>query len=207
MRNILHLPGSNATEPFEHLIHDLRGQKVMLDADLARVYGVPTKALNQAVKRNQARFPADFAFRITAEELAAVATNRSQFVTGSQKHRDPLHLPYAFTEHGALMAANVLNSSRAVQMSVFVMRAFVRMRSLLGTHTELARQLKDIETKLAKLTTRMNGVEPALLDVLQHLMRLLDPPPQPEPSPKPPIGFQVREAPVRYGARLKHRRA
>lgn len=113
------------TERIERCIFLVRGQKVLLDADLALIYGVSTKVLNQAVKRNLRRFPSDFVFRLTAEELEAVqsqiaiASNRSQIVTGSQKHRDPRFLPYAFTEHGAIMAANVLNSRRAVQMSVF----------------------------------------------------------------------------------------
>jgi hypothetical protein len=117
----------------------VRDQRVILDADLAAMYGVSTKALNQAVKRNSTRFPEDFAFQITNEEAVSlsqsVATqksaskpNRSQIVTGSQKHRDPRAHPWAFTEHGALMAANILRSERAVQMSVFVVRAFVRQR-------------------------------------------------------------------------------
>ena len=94
----------------EILILNLRGQKVLLDADLATIYGVPTKALNQAVKRNADRFPEDFCFQLSTEEWEAL--NRSQIVTGSQKHRDPRFLPRAFTEHGALMAANVLNSPK-----------------------------------------------------------------------------------------------
>ena len=101
------------TERIERFIFLIRGQKILLDADLALIYGVPTKVLNQGVKRNMRRFPSDFVFRLTAEELEAIqsqiatGTNRSQIVTGSQKHRDPRFLPYAFTEHGAIMAANV----------------------------------------------------------------------------------------------------
>src|SRR5262249_31646737 len=91
------------------LIRTIRGKKVILDADLARIYGVPTKALNQAVKRNSVRFPSDFVFQLTTQETANL--NRSQIVTGSQKHRDPRLRPYAFTENGAIMAANVLNSA------------------------------------------------------------------------------------------------
>jgi hypothetical protein len=125
----------------DSLITTVCGQKVILDAELARIYGAPTKALNQAVKRNRDKFPEDFLFRLTPQEaqearqpveVPAVpenTPNRSQTVTGSQKHRDPRYLPYAFTEHGAIMAANVLNSARATQMSVFVVRAFVKMRS------------------------------------------------------------------------------
>ena len=133
-------------EGLDSLIYEVRGQKVMLDSDLARVYGVETKALNQAVKRNADRFPADFAFQLTRQEVRnlrsqfvtskreaataqffekqGVTGNRSQFVTGSSKHRDPRNPPNAFTEHGAIMAATILNSPRAVQMSVFVVRAF-----------------------------------------------------------------------------------
>jgi hypothetical protein len=132
------------------LIHSVRDQRVILDADLARLYGVPTKRLNEQYRRNLDRFPKDFAFRLTPDEWAAlrsqIATlaptpdlrsqnaasrapmNRSQYATGSQKHRDPRYLPIAFTEHGALMAANILNSPRAVAMSVYVIRAFVKMR-------------------------------------------------------------------------------
>ncbi len=102
----------------------LRRQRIMLDADLATLYGVPTKALNQAVKRNAERFPEDFMFRLTRAEVEAL--NRSQIVTASQKHRDPRFPPYGFTEHGAIMAATILNSPRAVEMSLYVVRAFDR---------------------------------------------------------------------------------
>ena len=106
----------------ETAIQILRGERVILDADLARIYGVQTRVLNQAVRRNREKFPADFVFRLSKTEARQL--NPSQLVMGSQKHRDPRFLPYAFTEHGAIMAANVLNSARAVQMSVFVVRAF-----------------------------------------------------------------------------------
>lgn len=123
----------------------VRGQRVLLDADLAALYGVPTKALNQAVKRNSARFPPDFLFRLTAAEVGAM--HRSQSVTGSQRHRDPRHAPLAFTEHGALMAATVLNSPRAVEMSVFIVRAFVHLRRSLESNAALTRQLDELERK------------------------------------------------------------
>ncbi len=96
----------------------LRGQRIMLDSDLAALYGVPTKRLNEQVKRNAERFPADFMFRLNSEEIESL--NRSQIATGSQKHRDPRFSPFAFTEHGAIMAATVLNSPRAVEVSIFV---------------------------------------------------------------------------------------
>jgi len=108
----------------------------MLDADLAELYQVSTKAFNQAVKRNMGRFPGDFMFRLTGGEL-----NRSQIVTGTQKHRDPRYLPYAFTEHGVAMLSSVLNSERAVQMNIVIIRAFVKLRELLATHKDLARQI------------------------------------------------------------------
>ncbi|MGB8369800.1 MAG: ORF6N domain-containing protein [Limisphaerales bacterium] len=118
----------------------VRGQKVLLDSDLAEIYGVETKVLNQAVKRNANRFPEDFMFQLSAGEVFKL--NRSQIVTGSQKHRDPRFPPYAFTEHGALMLANVLNSERAAQTSVQVVRAFVRLRQMLASNAELARNCR-----------------------------------------------------------------
>ena len=117
----------------------VRGQKVLLDSDLAEIYGVETKVLNQAVKRNANRFPEDFMFQLSAGEVFKL--NRSQIVTGSQKHRDPRFPPYAFTEHGALMLANVLNSERAAQTSVQVVRAFVRLRQMLASNAETGPQL------------------------------------------------------------------
>src|SRR5436190_16036984 len=145
-------------EPVQTLIHEIRSQRVILDSDLARIYGVAVKALNQAVKRNAARFPEDFAFRLTRDEFDSLksqfvtlnygSSNRSQFVTGSQKHRDPRYPPYAFTEHGALMAANVLNSKQAVEMSVFVVRAFVKLRDTLVGHKELAAKIDELDCKV-----------------------------------------------------------
>ena len=179
----------------ETLILNLRGEKVILDADLARIYGVSTKALNQAVKRNIDRFPSDFLIQLTKSEWASLrshvtaskplADNRSQIVTGSQKHRDPWALPYALTEHGAIMAANVLRSKRAVQMSVFVVRAFIRMRGMLTDNKELARRLAHIEKELKK---RLDLHETAIVGVLQRIMDLIDSPALPEPKKKR-IGF------------------
>ena len=168
------------------VIRTIRGQRVILDADLARIYGVPTKALNQAVKRNLKRFPEDFLFRLTLPEVADL--NRSQIVTGSQKHRDPRLRPYAFTENGAIMAANVLNSPKAVRMSVFVVRAFVQMRELLGSTKELAKQLAALEKKL---TSRLDEHEVAIVEVLRRVMDILDPPPPPPDPPGRRIGFHV----------------
>src|ERR1017187_4783369 len=165
-------------------IRTVRGQKVLLDEDLGRIYGVPTKAMNQAVKRNLKRFPGDFMFQLTRKEFENL---KSQFVTSSS-HGGRRKLPFAFTENGAIMAANVLNSPEAVRMSVFVVRAFVKMRELLGGTKELARQLADLEMKL---TARLDGHEVAIVDVLRRVMDILDPPP---PLPEPPrreIGFHV----------------
>src|SRR5208282_858087 len=123
-------------------IHEVRNRRVIIDADLAKIYGVTTKRLNEAVKRNRERFPSDFAFQLTRQEVGNL---RSQFATASK--RNVRFIPYAFTEHGAIMAATVLNSSQAVQMSLFVVRAFVKMRDTLGSHRELARKLEELEKK------------------------------------------------------------
>jgi hypothetical protein len=167
------------------MIRTIRGQKVILDNDLARIYGTPTKILNKAVKRNLERFPDDFIFQLKMEELENL---RFQFGTSSL-HGGRRYLPYAFTENGAIMAANVLNSPEAVRMSVFVVRAFVKMRDLLGGTKELARQLADLEKKL---TARLDVHESVIVDVLRRVMEILDPPPLPPEPPRRRIGFHVR---------------
>jgi ORF6N domain len=154
----------------------LRGQRVLLDAELASLYGVTTKRLNEQVKRNAARFPEDFMFRLTRAETEAL--NRSQIATGSQKHRDPRFPPYVFTEHGAIMAATILSSSRAVEMSVYVVRAFVHLRELLASNTALARKLNELEGKLK------NHYE-AITAILSAIRELMNPP----PPKRRPIGF------------------
>lgn len=118
----------------------------MLDRDLAVVYGVPTKALKQAVRRNLERFPDDFMFQLTRDEAKSARLSRSQFAT-LKRGQNIKYLPYAFTEHGAIMAANVLNSERAVQASVEVVRAFVRLRQMLALNAELGRKLEEMEKK------------------------------------------------------------
>jgi hypothetical protein len=175
---------SNQIATITSVIRVIRERKVILDADLARIYSVPTRALNQAVKRNLHRFPDDFLFQLTGDESENL---KSQFVTSSL-HGGRRKLPYAFTENGAIMAANVLNSPEAVRMSVFVVRAFVQMRDLLGGTKELAKQLAALEKKL---TARLDGHEVAIIEVLRRVMDILDPPP---PLPEPPrrrIGFCV----------------
>lgn len=185
----------------ETVILTIRGQKVILDADLAEIYGVPTKALNQAVKRNAGKFPEDFAFRLTAQEVTdlrsqIVTSNaggmRSQVVTASDK-RNVRFLPYAFTEHGAIMAATVLNSPDAVRLSVFVVRTFVKMREYLLNRAELEKRLSDIEKTLL-------SHDAALRDVYQKIRPLLLPPPEP---PRKRIGFAVKERRARYNVKRK----
>lgn len=158
------------TDNIDSLIRTVRGQRVILDADLARLYGVPTMSFNRAVKRNVKRFPADFMVQLTPVEFENL---RCQIGTSSS-HGGRRYLPYAFTENGAIMAANVLNSPQAARMSVFVVRAFVQMREMLGSTRELAKQLAALEKKL---TARLNGHESAIVEILQRMMDLLDPPP------------------------------
>jgi hypothetical protein len=158
----------------------LRGQRVLLDSALAELYGVTTKRLNEQVKRNAARFPADFMFRLSRTETEAL--NRSQFATGSQKHRDPRFPPYAFIEHGAIMAATVLNSPRAVEISVYVVRAFVQLREMLAGNREFAQQLKTLE---ARLTRRLDSHDQAITSVLKTIRELMHPPVR----KSRPIGF------------------
>ena len=173
-------------EPVESLIHLIRGQRIILDADLARVYGVPTKQINQAIKRNLDRFPDDFAFQLTNQEVAIL---RSQIVTSSS-YGGRRYLPLAFTEHGAIMAANVLNSPRAVPMSVFVVRAFIKMRETLGENRQLAEKLEELERRL---TGRLDVHEQAIVHILDEIKKLMEPlPPQPEPKRRE-IGFHVRD--------------
>lgn len=171
-------------DSLESRILTIRGQKVILDSDLAAIYGVETKALNRAVKRNSKRFPPDFLFQITPGEAEAL---KCQIGTSKKGRGGRRFLPYAFTENGAVMTANVLNSEQAVRMSVFVVRAFVRMRELLSGSRELAAELKKLE---AKLTTRLDVHETAIVDVLRRIMQLLDPPPAP-PMPEKSMGFHT----------------
>jgi len=128
----------------EERIVEIRGAKVLLDTDLALLYEVPVKRLNQAVRRNRQRFPPDFLFQLSPEEWAHL---RSQFVTSKIGRGGRRHPPYAFTEHGAVMAATILRSQRAVAMSILVVRAFVRLRKVLVTHEELTRRLAELEQK------------------------------------------------------------
>ena len=172
-----------APVPVEHITQSilvLRGQRVLLDAELAALYGATTKRLNEQVKRNAARFPEDFLFRLSAAEVEIL--NRSQIATGSQKHRDPRFPPYAFTEHGAIMASMILNSPHAVEMSVYVVRAFVHLRELLSSNRELARRFAQLETRLDKKLTEHDRAIGAILSAIRELMH-------PTPPKRRPIGF------------------
>ncbi len=153
----------------------MRGHKVLLDSDLAAIYGVETRTLNQAVQRNLARFPEDFAFRLVRAEALALTSQTVMSKSGRGGRR---HAPWVFTEHGSIMAASILNSPRAVEMSVFVVRAFVRLRDFARGHEELARQLAALERRVA-------GHDVELQSVLAALRRLLEPPSR----PRRPIGF------------------
>jgi hypothetical protein len=174
-------------------IYLIRGQRVMLDSDLAAIYQVTTKQLNQQSKRNKDRFPEDFAFQLMAEEFrnlkSQIATSslRSQFVT-SKRRGGRRYLPWAFTEHGALMLASVLNSEIAIQASVRVVRAFVKLREMVAANAQLASKLEELER-------RLDSHDEAIVDLFATLKRLLEPP---EPKTKREIGFHVRERSARY---------
>jgi hypothetical protein len=155
----------NVDEVIKQRIYIIRNIRVMIDAELAQLYGVSTKAFNQAVKRNINRFPEDFMFQLTVEELEIL--NRSQIVTGSQKHRDPRYLPYVFTEHGVAMLSSVLNSERAVQMNIFIIRAFIKMRELLVSNKELTLEVEIIKNKQkdqGKLIANIQSVMTQMID-------------------------------------------
>lgn len=202
-------------KPLEPLILTIRGHRVVLDADLARLYGVPTYRFNEAFKRNRHRFPDDFAFQLTAKEFADLrshiatssmqevldptdtgnssqfamsssqgskALNRSQFVTTSSRHRGKAYRPWAFTEHGAVMAANILRSERAIHMSVFVVRAFVRLREHIAANQAILKRLAEIDRTLLQHDS-------ALLHLYEKLLPLLQPLPDP---PKRRVGFQSK---------------
>ena len=173
-----------ARDPDPPPIHLVRGQRVMLDVDLARIFEVPTKVFNQTMQRNAGRFPGDFSFQITREEVANL---KSQFVTSSlaagsaafSGHGGARKLPWAFTEHGAIMAATILRSPRAVAMSVYVVRSFLRMREELLSHAVILKRLAQIDRKLLEHDV-------VLQDVVEKLLPLLNPPTDP---PKRKIGF------------------
>jgi len=167
-------PAHALTASIETRIFMIRGHKVMLDSDLADLYRVPTKVFNQAVKRNLKRFPRDFMFRLTGKEVKIL---RSQIVTSSWGGRR--NLPYAFTEQGVAMLSSVLNSERAVQVNIAIMRAFVKLREILTTHRELAEKIEELEKKYRQHDVKIQAVFDAIRELLQ-------PPPVPT---KRRIGF------------------
>jgi hypothetical protein len=180
-------PGS-----IEQRIHILRGEKVVLDADLAILYRVPAKRLNEQVKRNRRRFPRDFMFKLTKSEASALRSQIATLKNGRGHHRK--YAPYAFTEHGVVMLASVLNSDVAVRVSLQIVRAFVRLRVAIGTHTELAHRLEQLERKY----------DGKFAVVFQAIRQLMVPS---SPKAKWPIGFQPRvdrDPPSRSG-RLQNR--
>jgi len=179
-------------ETITHHILLLRGQKVLLDTDLAILYDVPTKRFNEQVKRNLERFPADFMFQLSEEEWTAL---RSQFATlksGRGQHRK--YLPFAFTEHGAIMAATILNSPRATEVSVYVVRAFVRLREVLASNKELSKRLDDLEQTTEAMALQHDSfarnTRAQLKQVFDAIRELMTPP---EPQKKRPIGFMTGE--------------
>ena len=204
-------------KPIDDLIHTIRGQKVILDTDLAELYGVPVKRLNEQVKRNIDRFPKDFMFQLTTSEwtnLRAragdhdlesiddqhVTNDRSQIATSPSEPIDSKRLaklrrsgssrPYAFTEHGAIMASTILSSPEAVRMSQYVVRAFIKQREFLMANADLLKRLAEIDAKLL-------NHDDVLQYIIQELQPLLSPPPAP---PDKEMGFHVKEEPPAYGS-------
>ena len=166
----------------QNRILTIRGERVILDSDLAEIYGVEVRMLNQQVKRNPDRFPEDFSFILSKAEWEAVVALRSQIVTLKRgQHRK--YLPRVFTEHGALMAANVLNSKRAVEMSVYVVRAFIKMRSALSETRVLARKLASLEREVK---SRLDSHDAAIVEVMQRILDLIDPRNMQTRHPTPP---------------------
>jgi phage regulator Rha-like protein len=180
-------------------IRFIRGHKIILDADLAEMYGVPTKVLNQAVKRHKDRFPQDFMFQLTMDEARAwwsqVVSSRLRSQTVTLKRGGHIkYPPNAFTEHGVLMLSSVLNSERAIQVNIQIMRAFVRLREVLATHKELAR-------KLAELEQRLQGHDEQILAIFEAIRQLMSPL---EPR-RERIGFRVRERRAVYSTSSKRK--
>ena len=182
----------------ESAIHFIRGQRVMLDSDLAVIHGVTTKRLNEQLKRNRLRFPPDFAFQLTVQEFrnlkSRIATSslRSQFGTSSS-HGGKRKLPLVFTEHGALMLASVLNSEIAVQASVRVVRVFVRLREMVAANAQLAAKLQELER-------RLDSHDEGIANLFAALKQLLEPS---EPTKRREMGFHVREKAARYRVRRR----
>lgn len=168
-------------ENVERRIHIIRGEKVMFDADLAELYGVETKALNRAVKRNPDRFPENFMFQLTKEESESL---RFQIGTSNEGRGGRRYRPYVFTEHGALMLASVLNSPTAVAAGIQVVTAFVRLRNILAAHKDLARRIEEISRKTDESDKKTDTRFKAVFDLLDKLLN-------PSAKPKTQIGFRT----------------
>lgn len=184
-------------------IRNFRGEKVLLDFDLAALYGVETRVLNQAVKRNADRFPSDFMFQLSIEETEMISqrgksstgqtvSDSSQIVMSPGKHRGKRYRPYAFTEQGVAMLSSVLKSERATKVNIAIMRAFVKLRQILETNLELAKQFSELEQRVGKHDEEID----AILEAIRQLMA------QPD-RPGREIGFHVREKAPRYRARKR----
>jgi hypothetical protein len=185
-------PSLIPAERIQQAIYLIRAEKVMLDADLARLYGVSTGNLNKAVRRNLPRFPPDFMFQLSASEAEDLI-----FQTGRSKGRGGRrHLPYAFTEQGVAMLSTVLRSERAVLVNIAIMRAFVQLRQVLGSHVELARKLTELEQRIEGHHTAIRS----LFDAIRQLMA----PPAPDQPPKE-IGFHIKEDAVPYRTGRRNR--
>jgi phage regulator Rha-like protein len=172
--------------PIEHIeksIYLIRGQKVMLDRDLAELYGVETRVLKQAVRRNKKRFPDDFMFELTKEENQSL---RSQNVI-LKRGKHSKYLPFAFTEQGVAMLSTVLNSERAIEVNIEIMRVFVRLREMLGAHRELAAKMKELETRIQNHDEQIQAI-------FEAIRQLMNPPGQ----PRKPIGFEAQDPKARY---------
>lgn len=188
-----HLRGNELIphERIQRAIYLLRGEKVILDADLAALYGVETGALKRAVKRNANRFPPDFMFELTAEEANDL---RRQIGISSSSHGGSRYLPYAFTEQGVAMLSSVLRSEPAVLVNIAIMRAFVQLRQVLVSHAELGRKLADLER-------RIEGQDEAIRSLFEAIRQLMAPAPAPEPHRE--IGFHVKETSAPYRTRRR----
>lgn len=181
------IPKLVPAEHIEERVLLIRGKKVMLDVDLAELYGVSTKRLNEQVRRNRERFPGDFMFQLTADEKDKVVANCDHL----SRLRFSSFLPYAFTEHGAVMLASIINSPVAVEVSVQVVRAFIRLRKILDSNMELSRRLDELERKF----------DSQFRVVFEAIRQLMAPPPEPPPRRK--IGFTVREKSEKYSYKRK----
>ena len=171
-------------EQVENIILLVRGQKIILDRDLAKLYGVTTGNLNKAVKRNIDRFPNDFMFQLTTEEYKSLRFQFGIFKKGQHSK----YLPYAFTEQGVAMLSSVLKSKRSIEVNIAIMRAFVRLREMLATHKELSRKLADLEQRIEGHDEHIQNI----FNAIRQLMTTTE-------SPRKKIGFTAREKQKAYG--------